>query len=99
MAKIIYAKPHAVKTLPRYLYPENPPHFSLEEMQAAVGGYIHFIYLPDHEILVIDEEGKLKGKQLNWNATYLAHAHNAIYESDYIAGDALYCDPGEIDPN
>ena len=105
MAKIIRTEDgqaflqEALETGTRYLYPKNPPYFTLEEMQAAVGGYIEFIHLPDNEILVIDEEGKLKGKQLNWNATYLAHAHNAIYESDYIAGDALYCDPGEIDPN
>ena len=78
MAKIIYAKPHAVKTLPRYLYPENPPHFSLEEMQAAVGGYIQFIYLPDHEILVIDEEGKLQGKRYTKAITLLEMHSTAI---------------------
>ena len=34
--------------------------FSLEELQAFVGGYIAFVYLSDTKVLVVNEEGLLR---------------------------------------
>ena len=93
MAKLI------TPTISTQVHPNDPPYFSLQEMQEAVGGYIQFVYLKDGEILVIDDEGKMKGKDPNWQATILAHANQAISPNDLIVGDALYCDAGKIDPD
>ena len=42
--------------------------------------------------ILIDEEGKLKKLEVNKIATSLAHLNEAIYPSDYIAGDILLID-------
>ena len=44
----------------------DAPNLTLEQLQEAVGGYIevHAVYGTDW-ILVLDEEGKLKGKEVN----------------------------------
>lgn len=47
---------------------------SLEELQRAVGGYIDLVRtptLPGH-IMVVDDEGIIKGKHLNQRATLIA---------------------------
>ncbi len=61
----------------------------LTNLQTAVGGYIEPVTVDSvrEEILLVDEEGKLKEKPLNTAATYLAQNH--LFEGDYIAGDAL----------
>ena len=99
MAKLIHASTKKLGAILEEVLPKNPPYFSLSEMQYFVGGYIEFIHLPEGEIMVIDDEGKLKGKDPNWAATTLAHTHKAIWPQDIIMGDALYCNAGEIDPN
>lgn len=74
------------KPVIRYIKHKEP---SLKEMQAFVGGYIQMIMLGDDKMMIIDEEGKFKGKAENVTATDLAHEHNAIFETDYIAGDVM----------
>jgi len=44
------------------------------------------------KFFVVDEEGKLNGKPLNVAATEIYRKHY----SDYIVGNALLCDPGEV---
>jgi len=61
--------------------------FTLEELQGLVGGLIQIINLPDGRLMVMDEEGKLKGKPRNRTATKLAM--EVLFEGDYIAGDAV----------
>jgi hypothetical protein len=55
---------------------------SLMEAQQLVGGYIEFATCPDKRILVVDEEGLLKRKPYNEQATRL-------YGYSPIAGDAI----------
>ena len=62
---------------------------TLQEMQKFVGGYIEVVYLNKESMMIIDEEGKLKDKPVNKEATDLAHKHEAIFNTDYIAGDAM----------
>ena len=62
---------------------------TLTEMQKFVGGYIEVVYLNKESMMIIDEEGKIKDKPLNKEATDIAHEHKAIYNTDYIAGDAM----------
>lgn len=73
--------------------PKNGKTFSLEELQTIVGGYIEIVQTIDGWFLVVDEEGKLKRKELNPVATSISKHQWA----DPIVGNALYCDPNCID--
>lgn len=73
--------------------PKNGTDFQLEELSAIAGGYIEVLYLDDKEILVCDEEGKLKGYPLNVRATDIVRSYGI---SDYIVGDVLICKTGEV---
>lgn len=73
--------------------PKNGTDFQLDELSSIVGGYIEVLYLDDKEILVCDEEGKLKGYLLNVRATDIVRSYGI---SDYIVGDVLICDNNEI---
>ena len=68
---------------------------TLTEMQKFVGGYIEVVQSSDtkHDI-ILDEEGKLKGKPLNKEATelYLGEEQDdtsAGWDFDYIVGDVM----------
>jgi uncharacterized protein YacL len=65
---------------------------NLAVMQEIVGGNIEIAYLQDGRMLVIDEEGKLKGKPVNETATVLYNNPN-----DCIVGDAILAEHDEID--
>lgn len=82
-AKIIKASGQVLNATPK-----NGTDFSIEELQAIVGGYIEIVYDAERNLLVVDEEGKVKGKQPNLMAT-------AAYGNPYdqIVGDVLYCSP------
>lgn len=69
--------------------PENDTDYQLHELQKFVGGYVEFCYGDDGRMLVVDEEGKLKGKQINERATFYYQQH--IGTGDVIVGDALLC--------
>lgn len=54
------------------LTPKNGKRFSLEELQAAIGGgYIECVPLPTGEVAIVDEEGLLKGQRPNALASTL----------------------------
>jgi len=78
-----------------------PEPITYDEMVDVVGGYIEGVYL-DGATAYVNEEGKLQGLPKNEVATALAHAHNAIYSDDYIAGNMLIVgncdDEGETMP-
>lgn len=59
----------------------------LEAFQQAVGGYIETVTLADKTVMIVDEEGRLKGKPHNAKAS-------AISSLD-IVGDALVCGVAE----
>ena len=65
-----------------------PKPISYDEMVGVVQGYIEGVYL-DGATAYVNEEGKLQGLPKNEAATALAHAHNAIYGDDWIAGNML----------
>lgn len=69
--------------------PSNGTDFQIKELQEMVGGYIEIVSAGKGKIMVIDDEGKLKGKPINEAATMIfmqAGFHDAI------VGDALVCD-------
>ena len=69
--------------------PSNGTDFQLKELQEMVGGYIEIVSAGKGKIMVIDDEGKLKGKPVNDAATMI-FMQAGYY--DIIAGDAPVCD-------
>lgn len=76
--------------------PRNNKEFELEEAQALVGGYIQIIQVGHDKVMVFDEEGKLNGKPVNSMATMIAKMNMAIFQTDFIVGDVIYCKNEEI---
>jgi hypothetical protein len=69
--------------------PQDGKNFSLAELQEIVGGFIEIVPAKQEgKVLVIDEEGKNKGKIANVAAT----AFYPFGDEDPIAGNALICD-------
>lgn len=65
--------------------------FTLEELKEYVGGWIECIYLNRHQVMVINEEGKLLN--LPYNAIATAAFQLAFQPTkDFIVGDALLCE-------
>jgi hypothetical protein len=60
-------------------------------------GLAEVVRLNNGELLLIDEEGKLKNYSINGLATNLAHLYEAIYPHDCIVGDALLFDENEFE--
>lgn len=67
----------------------NPKTFTLEEMQNIVGGYIEVVSLDDDVYMIVDEEGKLKGKYVNRQATKIFNKYTKTL--DFIVGTVLIC--------
>lgn len=72
-----------------YVSPKDNKKFTLKELQDFVGGYIEIVAVKDSaltqgNIMIVNEEGKLKDLDLNQIAT-------AIYgnSNDFIVGDVL----------
>ena len=73
--------------------PDGGEGYSLLQLQEMVGGFIEIINVADRNtsrIMVINEEGKMRGMPPNGLATYLAG--EAIFGSDHLVGTVLYCD-------
>jgi SRSO17 transposase len=84
MATTLYRENGTQETL----RPANGVHWSLGELQTLVGGYIEVVSTVDGRFMVIDEEGKLKHKDLNIPATRL-YIHG---RRDVIVGPAVVVD-------
>jgi hypothetical protein len=74
--------------------PANGSTFSLEELQAFVGGYIQIIGVSNDRLCVMNEEGKLIGLPPNLPATAIV---DSLWADDYLAGTVLFCDSKEIE--
>ena len=89
-AKMIYTDKEAEDYTPK-----NGKTFALTEMQEIVGGYIESIRLNDGRMIIVDEDGKSKGKAVNIPATNILRRDH--YTTDYIVGTAIVCDADMID--
>lgn len=70
--------------------PANGEYFTLEEMQAAVGGMVEIVELDDKQSMILNEEGKLLDLPYNEEADNIFHQHYTML--DYIVGDVLLCE-------
>ena len=68
--------------------PENGSDFSLEELKCVTDGLLELVYLDSETMMVVDEEGKLKGLPYNENATDVFRKQYPD-RNDYIVGNAL----------
>ena len=89
-ANIIYADKEAEDYTPK-----NGKVFELGELQGIVGGYIEPIRLNDGRMIIVDEDGKSKGKAVNIPATNILRRDH--YTTDYIVGTAIVCDADMIE--
>ena len=73
--------------------PKNGTDFKLDELYKHLQcSLVEVINLNQDDIMVVDDEGKLKANNvINVNATMLAQENQAITSWDYIAGDAIVC--------
>jgi len=65
--------------------PANGTHFTLEEMQTAVGGYVQTVGMADGRLMIVHEDGLLIGLPRN----AMASAHYG--EGANIVGTILVC--------
>ena len=68
---------------------ETLTNTNLDTLQKAVGGYIEIVNLPNGRLLVVDEEGLLKKKDINIKAS-------TMY-GNVVVGDVVLCRNDEID--
>lgn len=62
--------------------------FELHELQKLVGGYIEMLPVPGGKVMVVNEEGKLKGMPENMEASFIT--------GQPIVGDVLIASPKEV---
>jgi hypothetical protein len=68
------------------VFPKNGKNFNLAEAQKHVGGYVQLVYarvMGKKALILMDEEGQLKGQTLNRGASQLANMP--------LVGDVLFC--------
>lgn len=68
--------------------------FELKYLQDLVGGFVEVVNLPDSKIMIIDEEGKLKGREVNEAATEIYR--KATGSTDTIVGTVLICESSQL---
>lgn len=71
------------------IYPPRGKHYTLEELQRAVSGYIEIVHV-GRRLLVVNEEGRILG--LTHNSGASAIATGLVLGGEDIRGDALLCD-------
>ena len=87
-AKLLKASGEVVE-----IKPKNGTDFQLDELYKYLNcSLVDVISLNQDDIMVVDDEGKLKANNvINVNATVLAQENRAIVFWDYVAGDAIVC--------
>lgn len=60
---------------------------TLEKCQEFVGGYIEIIFTSDGRQIIVDEEGRLKGKPINVDATEEAN-RTIVGDAMILSGEA-----------
>lgn len=75
--------------------PENGSDFSLEELKQVTDGLLEVVWLNNEEMMIIDEEGKLKDLPYNRKATEV-FLKNHPTRNDFISGNALVCKHNQL---
>lgn len=75
----------------------NDMRLNLQTMQEAVGGYIEYVSMGEAWKLIINEEGKVDGLDVNPIATALFQAVHG--PTDVIVGPAIICGVNAVGAN
>jgi len=70
--------------------PNNGVHYTLEESQAIVGGFIEYLYLDADTVMVVNEEGLNMGLPFNLGATTIAR-EKLKTNNIFLVGEILMC--------
>jgi hypothetical protein len=73
---------------PFVLLTSGEPRERLKPVQEAIGGYVEVVPTLDGRVLLCDEDGLLKKRELNEGASLLAGRR--------IVGDVLVCEVDEV---
>ena len=69
--------------------------FTLDELYELIEcDTVEIVDLSNGKLMVLDEEGKLKGSKLNFFATAIYQSNTGVI--DNIVGNALVCGKGEV---
>lgn len=74
--------------------PNNGVAYTLDELRAFVDGPVEVVRLQTNAIMVVNEEGKLRGLPYNDLATNVLYCH--FNTTDYIVGNILICSADRI---
>lgn len=77
-----------------FVKPKQGKTFKLDELQKYVGGYIQVITIGD-KMIVMNEEGKMKGLPPNEAATSILYLAGGMLD-DFVVGDVVVCDIYEM---
>ena len=82
--------------------PKDGKIFQYRELSDYIGGYLEIIRPPGRRgaLLIVDEEGKLKGLPLNRVATLLwieGCEPGSARETDYVHGTAILCHASQLE--
>lgn len=89
-AKIIYTDKEAEDYTPK-----NGKTFEFDELKGIVDGYIEIVRLNDGRMIIVDEDGKSKDKEVNIPATNILRRDH--FTTDYIVGTAIVCDADMVE--
>ena len=75
--------------------PASGKKYTLEELQRAVGGDIEIVAMSDGQLMVLNEEGKVRALPFNSKATTMTRGFLA--PTDMVMGDVVVCKNTEVD--
>ena len=79
-----------------FIEPKNGTDFKLQELYDILNcSTIQTVYLADGKLMILDEDGKYKPHHHNDLASILLAEAGGL-SGDYIAGDALVCNRGDM---
>lgn len=79
----------------KVVFPKKGKTFTLDELQDYVGGDIECVHTHNELIFVMNEEGKLRGLEVNIKAS--REYQQLVYTYDVLVGDVLLCLADEIE--
>lgn len=78
------------------VWPGSGEAFTLEEMQAYVGGLISILDVGEG-IMVLNDEGKLEGLPFNRQATRIARPYLFPFDSGIVGDVLIICEEAQMD--
>ncbi len=88
------AKLYEVGCTVKEVQPKDGKKFTLKEAQSLVGGYVELVHLDGDNILLCDEEGLLKEKPVNQEASI--EARRMGWRGGFLVGSILFLKDGEV---